>query len=310
MKKPLKLMLFGAILINASCVTTRAQMNEKNGVTEDAEAPVNTSEDGTNRSRVNVKTENLTPATDTAIPAKNSAAAPTKMTTDTTVATPSPPMTAGSPNKAAPSIPSSAPIVAAPIAGVSVGTIAANGGAYTDDELKAELARVSGQVEELQHNKQIDDQQHQDAEKKYQDRIAELEKQLKANEAPAGPVVPEGKSPFEAGKDAYFADRYEDAIAFFDQYLQGKDLKAADEATFLRAESNFKEKNYKKAIVDYSKFPEKYQKSKFHPKALLGIAQSFDEMGMKDDAKAFYSELADKFPKTAEGKLAKKKLKK
>jgi TolA-binding protein len=32
-------------------------------------------------------------------------------------------------------------------------------------------------------------------------------------------------------------------------------------------------------------------------------------MGRKDDAKAFYSDLQDKFPKTAEGKLAKKRLK-
>jgi len=43
---------------------------------------------------------------------------------------------------------------------------------------------------------------------------------------------------------------------------------------------------------------------------LLRIAESFEATGRKDDAKVFYSDLVEKFPKTAEGKIAKKKLKK
>ena len=86
--------------------------------------------------------------------------------------------------------------------------------------------------------------------------------------------------------------------------------KQVEEATFLRGEANFKKLQYNKAILDYSKFPEKFQKSSFHPKALLRIAESFEAMGRKDDAKAFYSDLLEKFSKTAEGKIAKKKMKK
>ena len=77
----------------------------------------------------------------------------------------------------------------------------------------------------------------------------------------------------------------------------------------MRGDCYFKKVQYNKAIVDFSHFPEKYQKSSYHPKALLRIAESFEAMGRKDDAKAFYSDLLEKFPRTAEGKLAKKRLK-
>ena len=85
--------------------------------------------------------------------------------------------------------------------------------------------------------------------------------------------------------------------------------KEAEEATFLRGESQYKKQQYTKAIVDYSRFSEKYPKSPYHPKALLKIAESFVALGKKEEAKAFYSELTDKFPKTAEGMLAKKRMK-
>lgn len=44
------------------------------------------------------------------------------------------------------------------------------------------------------------------------------------------------------------------------------------------------------------------------PKALLRIGQSFDLMGSKEDATAFYEQLVDEFPKSSEAKEAKRKL--
>ena len=43
--------------------------------------------------------------------------------------------------------------------------------------------------------------------------------------------------------------------------------------------------------------------------ALLKIGQSFEALGMKEDAKGFYQELTDKFPKSPEAAKAKKKVK-
>ncbi len=180
-------------------------------------------------------------------------------------------------------------------------------GSYQVDELRAQVAELTGKVEELQHDQGVKDAAHSEETKLLQAKIEILEKKLKANE---GPALPEGKDSFEAGKDAYFSGHYAEAVEFLDAYLKTENPKSLEEATYIRGESHFQLKNYKKAIVDFSTFPEKFQKSSYHPKALLRISESFEQMGRKEDAKAFYSDLVEKFPKTAEGKLAKKRLNK
>jgi TolA-binding protein len=180
----------------------------------------------------------------------------------------------------------------------------------SEDELRAELAKTTGRVEELQHEQELKEKTHADELRKSEERIAALEKQLKEL-SPDVPKVPEGKSPMEAAKDAYAASNWDEAIVFFSQVLSTEEKgKLAEEATYLRGESHFKKLQYNKAILDFSKFPERFQKSSYHPKALLRIAESFDSMSRKDEAKMFYTDLAEKFPKTAEGRIAKKKLKK
>ncbi len=54
---------------------------------------------------------------------------------------------------------------------------------------------------------------------------------------------------------------------------------------------------------------EKFPKSKRVPVTLLKIAQSFEALGMADDARGFYQELVEKFPKSSEAKKAKARLK-
>ena len=209
--------------------------------------------------------------------------------------------------------PTAPPVAAESVSGVATPSQSASKTDPTtlsEDEVRAELARANGRVEELQHEQEVKEKSTGEDLKKAQERIAALEKQLKEL-TPETVSVPEGKSPFDAGKDSFLSGKYDEAIVFLSQFLSSKDSgKQVEEATFLRGEANFKKLQYNKAILDYSKFPEKFQKSSFHPKALLKIAESFEATGRKDDAKVFYSDLVEKFPKTAEGKIAKKKLKK
>ena len=100
---------------------------------------------------------------------------------------------------------------------------------------------------------------------------------------------------------------FDTAIDGLSAYLKNPKAKRAEEATFYRAEAYFATKQYKKAIVDYSRFPEKFTKSKRMPHALLQIGRSFEAMGMKEDAKGFYQELTDKFPKSPEAKKVRSK---
>ena len=202
--------------------------------------------------------------------------------------------------------PTSTEVVNSSVTPVSV----ASGSQYGMEEMRAELAKLSGKVEEMEQDKKSQQAAQAEEQVKLQAKIAELEKQLtEKEEQNTGPSVPSGKTPLEAAKDAYFSKSYETAIQFLDPFLksneQGKDV---EEGTFIRGESYFKLKQFKKAIVDYSKFPEKFSKSNFASKALLKIAESFEALEMNEDAKAFYQDLFDKYPKTVEGKLAKKKL--
>lgn len=187
-------------------------------------------------------------------------------------------------------------------------------GQYVIDEIKGEMTRLMGRIEDLERSqKQSQDPSRAADFKKLETRVNELEqaqsqmleaiKKLQDTSA-----APDSAELFERGKNQIESENYEAAVDSFTNYLKVPKAKHQEEATFLRGEAHFHLKNYKKAIVDYSKFTEKYTKSKHAPVALLKIAQSFEALGMTDDAKGFYQELADKFPKSTEGKKARAKL--
>lgn len=189
------------------------------------------------------------------------------------------------------------------------------GSRYAIDEIKSELTRLTGKIEDVERNqKQNNNDGNKEDIKKLENRIAELE-QAQANILEAvkklqdQPVLIDTKELFDKGKDQFEAGKFEDAVETFTQYLKNSKAKKTEEATYLRGEAYYNLKQYKKAIVDLSKFPEKYTKSKRMPAALYKIALAFEAMNMKEDAKGFYQELYDKYPKSPEGKKAKSKLK-
>lgn len=76
------------------------------------------------------------------------------------------------------------------------------------------------------------------------------------------------------------------------------------------ANAFFSEKKWEDAILAYEDFRKKNPKSKHYAEATYKIGQCFQNLGMKDDAKAFYKEVVDKYPSSKEAGLAKGKLKK
>jgi TolA-binding protein len=156
------------------------------------------------------------------------------------------------------------------------------------DAVSNEMKKLEARIEELEHA---------------QASMIETIKKLQSATPPADPA-----ELFEKGKNQHAAGNHEAAIDALSAYLKSSKPKQAEEATFLRGESLYETKQYQKAIGDYSKFPEKYTKSKKMPYVLMKIGQSFDALGMRDDAKAFYQELVEKFPKSPEAKKARKKI--
>lgn len=191
-------------------------------------------------------------------------------------------------------------------------------GDYALDEIKGELTRQNGRIEDLERNAQNASQNGQptkDDFKKLESRVVELE-QAQANMLEAIKKMQEAQvaaaadpmDALEAGKKSFNSKNYDAAIDQLSNYLKAPKGKHSEEATYLRGESYFQLKQYKKAIVDFSKFPEQYTHSKLMPQALFRIGQSFDALGMKEDASGFYQELVEKYPKSSEAKKARAKI--
>jgi TolA-binding protein len=189
-------------------------------------------------------------------------------------------------------------------------------GGYAVDEIKGEMTRMEGRLEDLERAQKAQPTgtpTSPDDIKKLDGRITELE-QAQANMLEAlkkmqetGPPTTDPSELFKKGKNQVEAGNLEGSVEAFSGCLKIAKGKIAEECAFNRAESYFALKDYKKAIVDFSKFPEKYTKSTYMPKALYRIGLSFDQLGMKDDAKGFYQELVEKYPKSPEAKKAKPK---
>jgi TolA-binding protein len=72
----------------------------------------------------------------------------------------------------------------------------------------------------------------------------------------------------------------------------------------------YDDKKWEDAILAYEEFRKQNPKSKSYAEATYKIGVCFQNLGMKDDAKAFYKEVVDKYPSAKEAGLAKTKLKK
>lgn len=75
-----------------------------------------------------------------------------------------------------------------------------------------------------------------------------------------------------------------------------------------QAESHFNKKDWKNAILSYQSYRDQNPKGKNYAMATYKIGVSFQELKMKDEARAFYEEVMQKFPKTSTAKKAKFRL--
>lgn len=69
-------------------------------------------------------------------------------------------------------------------------------------------------------------------------------------------------------------------------------------------EDSFNAKKWKEAIVNYQKYRDTYPKGKMYADSTYKIGVCFQELKMKDEAKAFFDEVTSKFPGSKEAKKA------
>jgi TolA-binding protein len=190
---------------------------------------------------------------------------------------------------------------------------------YVVDELKSEITRLTGRIEDMERSKGTEAERAQ-TEKAKQEQIDKLEQRIVELEnaqlelieqfkkyqgvaeergaEKAGELIDQARTK-AAGGD------HEGALDILTRYLATPKAPRAEEATFLRAESFYETKQYRKAIADYGQFTEKYTKSKLMPTVLYKIGLSFRAINAREDASVFLQELIDKHPKSPEAKKAK-----
>lgn len=167
-------------------------------------------------------------------------------------------------------------------------------GPYVIDEMRAEITRLTGKIEDVEHQmSQAKSDDPQALPQALKEEIRKLEERVLQ---------------LEQGHSEVLERMAHLATAPSKSHVKAA-VKSPEEMTFAQAESFFNAKDYKKAIVEYSKFPEKFSHSRHMPVVLYKIGLSFDALGMKDDAHGFYQELVEKFPKSPEAAQAKAKKK-
>lgn len=85
--------------------------------------------------------------------------------------------------------------------------------------------------------------------------------------------------------------------------------RGSNKNSFEEAEEAFSKKKWKEAIVAFEKYRNLNPKGKKYAEATYKIGSSFAELNMKSEARAFYSEVVEKFPKDAWAKRAQAKIK-
>lgn len=85
--------------------------------------------------------------------------------------------------------------------------------------------------------------------------------------------------------------------------------KSSKKDTVAIAQEAFDKKEWKQAILNYQKYRDEQPKGGKFADATYKIGVSFQELGMRDEAKTFYDEVIGKFPKSDEARRSRIRLK-
>lgn len=186
------------------------------------------------------------------------------------------------------------------------------------EELRGEVARLGNVIEERAQFQNLQTEalrKDLDASRKEMEalssRVQALE-QKPAVEPEKQPPEPPAKPPaadFDAGKRLFDSGKYSEAADVLKGVVKKTPSVKDKKARFLLAESYFSSKQWALAALEFREYQKRYGNDPQVPKAIFRQAQSFKNMGKKKEARLFYKELVDKYPKSQFSKLAEKELK-
>lgn len=210
---------------------------------------------------------------------------------------------------------------------------------YSMEKLRQEFSFVQGTIEDSEHEKKqlnetlrsikasIDKEAERlsgieartrDAEKRLTDiqaaidaldkRVAEIEGQRQAVGGKGAEDAAEGL--YDKGYREVLDKDFSSAIDTFGAFLSaypGHRLSA--NAQYWLGETYYAKGDYERAIIEFDRAIKKYPASDKAPASLLKQAYSFERLGAKKEAALLFKEIVEKYPKSPEAGLARKRLK-
>lgn len=165
--------------------------------------------------------------------------------------------------------------------------------AVKKDDTDKEFRELYGRIETVE--KQVAEAKDSEKVKMLETRLAVMETELNLMRATVSELNAKAK------KDALLISSDERASA---------QQKQVAKSPLFDANKYFNDKKWEDAILAYEEYRKNNPKGKEYPEATLKIGLCFQNMSLKDDAKVFFKEVVDKYPKTKEADTAKSKLKK
>lgn len=170
-------------------------------------------------------------------------------------------------------------------------------------EVEASARELNGRVDVLENKINVVDASHNRQQKEIEDQLSESNKKVALLQEEIVKIQQQMNS---------LADQVSAAELASSQHTREEksSAKADKKNTFDIAEELFKKKEWRKAILNYQKYRDSFPKGKKVLESTYKIGVSFQELGMKEEAKSFYEELIAKSPKSDEARRAKIRLKK
>lgn len=183
------------------------------------------------------------------------------------------------------------------------------------------------QVQSLQATTADVNSRFQDVEddvRKANGKIEALETQIQRERSANASNASKGSAALEARMsemDKAYREEFVKLHGEIDQLRGQASARASDEAAsnasaaaskadpFKAAEDKYEKKEYREAILDYERYRKANPKGKQISTATYKIGSAFQELGMGEEARAFYSEVIEKFPKSKDAGRASAKLK-
>lgn len=169
------------------------------------------------------------------------------------------------------------------------------------NEVESSLREMNGRLEILETQAQNSKDQNQQQKKHSEEQTVELAKKVTLLQEEINKMI---ESQRQMGQDL---DVLKSALASNVKSANEESKSDAKKTSFDHAEKLFAEKEFKKAALQYQKFREQQPKSKKIPEATYKLGVCFQELGMKEDAKAFYEEVISTYPQSEFAKKSKQR---